>query len=147
MTALSNLLLLAHLVGLALAVGAASVKLVLLIHCARDLTLVPAYLSVVRPVTKMIILGLILLTLSGLGWLLQGHRITALLAGKLLLVAAIWVLGPIIDKVVEARFVSLRPREGEEASAEFLHARKRYVTFELVATSLFYVIIVMWTLG
>lgn len=147
MISLSSLLVLAHLVGLALAVGAATVKVALLLKSRADHAFVPVYLKVARPITRQIILGLVLLTLSGIGWLLEGYPFTTLLVVKLILVGAVWVLGPIIDNVAEPRFRKLAPLGGEPASTAFLRAEKQYLTLELVATLLFYIIIVIWVGG
>jgi len=147
MTSLPSLLTLAHLIGLALAVGAATVKLVLLVKCRADPALVPAYVAVARPITRLIILGLVLLTLSGVGWLLIGYQLTPLLVVKLILVGAIWVLGPVIDNVAEPRFNKLAPSAGESASPAFVRVQQQYLLLEMVATGLFYVIVVMWVLS
>ncbi len=146
MTVLSWLSL-AHLVGLALALGCATTKLVLLLRCRADPGFVPTYLGVARPVTRLLIMGLVLLTLSGIGWLLVGYRFTPLLITKLVLVAAVWVLGPIIDNVAEPTFRKLAPPPGGEPSPAFLAAQRRYLALEIAATGLFYVIVVMWVLG
>jgi len=147
MPLLPSLLTLAHLVGLTLAVGCATAKLTLLLRCRADRAFLPAYLAVVRPVTRLIIVGLALLTLSGVGWLFFGRQLTPLLDVKLVLVAAIWVLGPIIDNAVEPKFRDLAPSSAGTASAEFLRIERRYLGLEIVATGLFYVIVVMWTFG
>jgi hypothetical protein len=144
MTTLIPLLTVVHLVGLALGVGAATVKLVLLLRCRTDSGFVPVFLKVARPITRLIILGLILLTLSGVGWLVLGYGFTPLLVVKIALVAAIWILGPVIDNVAEPRFRALAPGPGEAASAAFEAAGRRYLALEILATSLFYVIVVLW---
>lgn len=146
MISLWSLLSLAHLLGLALAVGSATVKLLLLIKCQSDPSFVPVYIKVARPITRLIISGLALLTLSGLGWLLLGYPFTALLVVKLLLVGAIWVIGPIIDNVVEPRFRQLAPASGEPGSPAFARASKRYLALETSATLLFYVVVIIWVL-
>jgi hypothetical protein len=146
MISLHSLLLFTHLIGLSLAVGAATVKLMLLIRCRADLTLTPFYLKVVRLISKQIILGTILLTLSGIGWFFIGYHLTVVLMVKLVLVAAIWVLGPVIDNVVEPRFRKLVPVAGENTSSDFISIQKQYLLLETSATSLFYIIIVMWVL-
>lgn len=143
----SSLLSLTHLVGLALAVGAATVKVVLLLQCRADPSFVPAFVKISRLVTRQIVLGLVLLTLSGIAWLLRSYPLTALLIAKLVLVATVWVLGPIIDKVAEPRFMRLAPAPGQAVSAEFTRARKHYLALEITATSLFYVVILLWVLG
>jgi hypothetical protein len=147
MTSLPLLLTLAHLIGLALGVGSATAKLTLLLKCRADPAFVPVYIAAARPVTRLIILGLALLTLSGVGWLLLGRPFTPLLIVKLVLVGAIWVLGPIIDNVVEPEFRQLAPGPGESASAGFIRIQQRYLLMEVAATGLFYVIVVMWVLA
>jgi hypothetical protein len=140
----SALLSVAHLVGLALGAGSATVKLVLLLKCSADHAFVPAYIRVSRLITRLIILGLLLLTLSGIGWLLLGYPLTPLLIVKLVLVAAIWVLGPVIDNIVEPKFHKLAPAPGALPSPAFVRIHKQYLTLEVIATLLFYIIIVIW---
>jgi len=144
---MASLLTVTHLLGLALAVGAATVKVALLLRCRRDSAFLPVYLAVVRIITRFIILGMILLTLSGVGWLLIGYGFTPLLIVKLVLVGAVWVLGPVIDNVAEPAFRTLAPAAGQAASAAFLQARARYLALEFTATALFYVIVVIWILA
>ncbi len=146
MISLPSLLSLAHFIGLALGVGCATAKLTLLVRCRADQAFVPAYIVAAKPVTRLIVLGLALLTLSGVGWLLLGYPFTPLLVVKLALVGAIWVLGPIIDIVVEPKFEKLSPRLGEPASPGFIRIQQHYLRLELIATGLFYVIVVMWVL-
>lgn len=147
MISTASLLPLLHLIGLILGIGAATVKLVLLLACGADGASVSAYARVSKPITRLIILGLALMTLSGVGWLLLGYPFTPLLVAKLVLVAAIWALGPVIDNVVEPGFHKTAPRPGEEPSAGFVAARKRFLLVETLATSLFYCIILLWMLG
>ncbi len=143
----STVLSLAHLVGLALGVGAATTKLWLLLKAGRDHALLPVYLKVVRPITGLILLGIGLLMFSGIGWLVLGYPLTARLAAKLILVAGILVIGPVIDNVVEPRFreLALAP-EGASAPA-FARIRRQYLALEIAATGLFYVVIVYWVVA
>jgi len=138
---------LAHLVGLSLGVGAATVKLALLAQSNADPSFAATFLKVSKPITRVIVVGLILLTLSGIGWLLLGYRFTPLLVVKVLLVVAVWVLGPYIDRVVEPRFAQLIPQSSEVAAPEFIAAQRRYLAIEAVATVLMYVILLIgWRL-
>ena len=146
MVSLPSLLLLTHLIGLAWGLGAGTVKLGLLLRCKADYAFVPVYLKVAKPITRQIVLGLILLTLSGVGWLLLAYHITLLLVLKLVLVGAIWVLGPFIDNVVEPKFQRLAPATGEPASPDFIRVQKQHLALEIIATGLFYVIVVIWVM-
>ena len=67
MNAWSSALSIAHLIGLALALGSATVKVALLFRCRADSGFVPVYTKVAPVMTRLIVLGLILLTLSGIG--------------------------------------------------------------------------------
>ena len=140
----SAVLSVTHLIGLALAVGSATVKLVLLLQCRADPGFAPTFLRVSRSITRQIILGMILLTLSGIGWLFLGYGLTPRFIVKLVLFAPIWVLGPVIDNVVEPRFRKQAPGLGESAPPGFAIALNQYLVWETIATALFYVIIVMW---
>jgi hypothetical protein len=142
----SSICSIVHLVGLALGLGCATLKLALLLQCTADHAFIPTYLRVARPITRLIILGMVLLTLSGIVWLLLGYPFTFRLGVKLVLVAALWVLGPIIDNVVEPRFRRLAPEVAGAPQPAFLRSMRQYVAWEVVATLLFYVIVVLWQL-
>lgn len=143
MISLWSLLTLAHLFGLALGVGAATVKFTLLLRCYSDLAFAPLYVEVTRPVTRLIVFGLILLTLSGISWILLGFPLTPLLSVKIFLVVVLWILGPVIDNVVEPKFGRLLPAPCEAPTAAFGRAQKQYLTLEGIATGLFYVITII----
>jgi hypothetical protein len=147
MASLPTLLSLAHLIGLALGLGCATAKLALLLRCQASLAFLPAYAAFARILTRLIVAGMALLTLSGIGWLLVGYPFTPLLGVKLVMVGTIFVLGPIIDNIVEPRFWNLAPAPGESASPAFVRIQRRYVLIEAVATGLFYVIVAMWVLA
>lgn len=146
MISMFSFLTFAHLVGLVLGMGSATAKLTLLMKCRADVEFVPVYLKVARPITRLIIVGLVLLTLSGIGWLLMDFSFTTLLLVKIILVAAIWVLGPVIDNVVEPKFQKLALITGESPSPAFIRIRNQYLALEVIATALFYVIVVIWVL-
>jgi hypothetical protein len=146
MPSLSSVLLLAHLIGLGLGLGSATAKLALLLRSKADPAFLLGYLAATRPITRLIILGLVLLTVSGVGWLLAGYPLRPLLIAKLVLVGALWALGPVIDVVVEPQFKRLAPQSGETATPAFIQIQGRYVLLETIATGLFYVIVVLWVL-
>jgi hypothetical protein len=103
-------------------------------------------LIVTRPITRLIVLGLAMLTLTGIGWALLGRPFTPLLVAKILLVLVLWVLGPYIDKVVEPRFATLAPMGGAAASSELRSIHRKYLALEAVATATFYAITVLGVL-
>ena len=140
---IDTLLMITHLLGLALGVGSASVKLVLLVRCTSDRAFIPVYLEVIKTITRLIVTGLILLTLSGIGWLLLGYGFTFLLILKLIIVGLIWILGPLIDNVFEPRFRKLAPLANDAATPEFLRIQKQYLSMEIAATGLMYVVTIL----
>jgi uncharacterized membrane protein len=141
---LSSLLSLAHVVGIALGVGGATAKLVLLVKTRVDHAFVPGYLKAARSLTRMILVGIILLTLSGISWLVLGYPLTSRLVTKLVLVAAIWMIGPIISKVAEPRFRERALTPEAPATPAFVRARTQYLALEVTATLLFYAVVIYW---
>jgi len=146
MMTLSTILLFVHLIGLALGVGASTVKLVLLFKCKSDHDFVSVFLKVIRPVTKVIITGLILVTISGVCWIFYGYSFTPLLIVKVTLVGLIWILGPIIDNVIEPKYKKAAPLPGETGSYDFVRFQKMFLLLEMTATGLFYVILLIGVL-
>lgn len=144
MSPIPALLSVAHLVGPALGLGAATVKCVLLLRSGSDRELLTVFPKVARHITPLIIAGLVLLVLSGVGWLVRGYPFSPRLVVKLVLVGSVFVMGPVIDNVVEPRFRRLAPIGGGPVSAEFSAVRKQYLALEVAATLLFYVITVLW---
>ena len=139
-------LTLVHIVGVSLGVGAATVKLTLLLKAKSDPEFVTTYLKVNRPITRIIIIGLILLTLSGIIWIFQGVTFTTMFIIKLILVLAIWIMGPIIDNVIEPKYKKLAPEPGNQVSAEFIRIQRKLLIIETIATLDFYVIIMLGVL-
>ncbi len=143
MVSLWTFLLLVHLSGLALGVGSATGKVVLLLKCNRDITFMPVYLKVVAPLTQLLVLGLIMMTLSGVTWLILGYGFSTLMIVKLVLVGIVWILGLIIDKITEPKFIRLSPAAGEEPSQPFISIKKQHLAMEVIATLVFYIILIL----
>lgn len=146
MISFSTFLTFAHIIGLAVGVGAATVKLVLLFKCKSNYNYIHVFNQVSKPITRLIILGLILLTLSGVGWLFLQYPLTTKLIVKIVLVVIIWILGPIIDNTIEPQLLKSTPASGQPVTPEFLKILNQYLIMEIFATGLFYVIIVLWRL-
>jgi len=136
----------AHRIGIALAVGGATVKLALLLRGRSDRSIDGHFLGVTGTVSALIGAGMVLATLSGIGWLALGYPLSSLLVVKIALVASIWVIGPVIDKVIEPRFRRLSEASGEGASTELLRVRGRLLVLEIVATGLLFFVVILWTL-
>lgn len=141
---MSNFLYTFHLIGMALSVGAATAKLWLLLKCRLDESIIPSYIRITPVLTRLIVTGLALLTVSGAIWLLQGYDLSSKMITKIVLVVFIWILGPIIDKVAEPKFRELARTAGQSPPLEFARAHNVYLGLEITATSLFYIIIFYW---
>ena len=48
---------------------------------------------------------------------------------------------------IEPKFRNLAPHPGEQPSSAFLQIQRRYLLLEVVATGLFYLIIILWMLA
>lgn len=148
MFSLASFLTLAHLLGFALGLGGATVKILLLLQSAANHDLFPSYSKFVRLITRLIVTGLILLIASGLVTIVvEGARpFTALFMFKLLAVAALLIIGPYIDNVAEPRARLLAPTDGQAPSAAFRSALRLYLALEGAATALFYLVTIAWVL-
>lgn len=141
-----SFLLLFHLIGLALGVGCATAKVVLLLKCYRDTAFVPFYLKVMVPLTRMLVLGLILMTVSGIIWLILGYGFPTTMIVKLVFVGALWAVGLLIDNLTEPQFRKLAPAQGEKASDAFILIQKKHLVMEVIGALLFYIIVVLGVL-
>ena len=146
MLTFSSLLGLFHILGLALGVGAATVKLRLIFKCNSSLDFVPVYLKVARPVTMIIILGQVLLTLTGIGWMFVGYSFSPLIISKMVLLGLLWVLGPLIDNVFQPKFEKAAPSSGENASPSFIKSLKQLLAAEIAATGMYYALMILGVL-
>jgi hypothetical protein len=144
---LSSIILIVHVIGFALCIGAATVKVLLLSRCGSDPGFARTFLNVSRPITKSIIAGMILVTISGVTWLLTGYDFSTPLIVKLILFGAVWVLGPYIDNAIEPKFKAAVSAAGAFATAEFKSAWKRYMMLDSIAMLLFYAIVLVWLIG
>jgi hypothetical protein len=127
-------------------VGAATVKLVLLFKCKSNSDFVSIFLKVVKPVTMIIIIGQVLLTLSGIGWLIVGYSFSTLIIIKIILLGSLWVVGPLIDNLFSPKFQKSAPAPGESVSLSFVKSQKQLLAMEILATGLFYVLLVLGVL-
>lgn len=141
-----QIIILIHLIGLILAVGSATVKLMLLIKSKSDLSFIPVFLKIVRPVTKLLITGLVVTTLSGITFFFLGYPFTTLMIIKTILVGIVWVIGPYIDKAIEPKYIKLAPAPGAPVMDDFIAIQNKFLFFEITATSIFYVCVVMGVL-
>jgi hypothetical protein len=142
---MNSLLPVVHLLGLALATGAATVKAAMAFRALREPDFVRNFLSSRKLVAKFIILGLILVTVSGIAWIVQGYPWSALLIAKVVIVVLMWVVGPIIDNVLEPRLEKLAPAGGQAPSSEFAAQQRTHLGAEIAATILMYAAFVLGT--
>lgn len=138
-----SVLLMIHLIGLALGVGCATSKVVLLIKSYRDPAFIQVYTRVVRPLTRLLVLGLVLMTLSGIIWLVLGYGFSTILIIKLCFVGLVWILGIVIDNVTEPKYLKLAPVKDEKPSASFMDIQKKHIALETFAALVFYIIMVL----
>lgn len=142
MIILSEIIMLVHVFALVLAAGAATIKLLLLFKCKTDYKFFPVYFQVSGMLTKLIITGMIFLTLSGITWIIMGYSLEPLLIFKLVLVAGIWILGPIIDNVAEPKVKRYYSLPEQISTPGFKDAQKQHLFLEIAATILMYAAVI-----
>lgn len=135
-----------HFVGLGLALGAATTKLVLLGRARADRAVLAAFLAVAPAITRLILLGTGLLVVSGIIWLLAGYPLGGLLIAKVILVAIAFVVGGAMARLIEPRFFQLAPKPADSISPEFSRVYRQYLAAEGLATGLYYFIVIVWVL-
>ncbi|MFW9965391.1 MAG: hypothetical protein ACFFCX_17595 [Candidatus Sifarchaeia archaeon] len=135
-----QIITLVHIIGIALGVGGASIKLVLFMKSYYNKNFTPAYTVVAEPISQLIFLGMILLTVSGIGYALVGYPEGSSLLVKHVLVVLLWVVGPLISKVYGPRFITLAPKPSESPTSEFLQVRKQLLVLEVLGTVCFYAV-------
>jgi hypothetical protein len=140
---MGSLLPVVHLLGLALATGAATVKVAMALRSTRDTGFVRTFLASRKLLASFIILGLLLATVSGVIWLLQGYSWSPRLIGKVIVVGMIWLIGPVIDNVIEPKLDRLAPVGDEPPTAEFKVQQRLHLTCEIAAAVLMYVVFVL----
>lgn len=142
MIILSVIIMLVHVIGLVLAAGSATIKILLLFKCNADYKFFPVYFRVAPLITRLIITGMILLTLSGITWIVIGYSLEPLLIIKIILVAFIWILGPIIDNVAEPKLKKSVLAPEQTPTAYVARIQKHHLMLEIAATALMYAAVI-----
>ena len=104
------------------------------------------YFKLAPLLSKLIITGMILLTLSGIAWIIIGYSLELLLILKIIIVAGIWIIGPIIDSRAEPKVKRLYPSPGAEPSAEFTRSQQQHLLLEIIATAMMYAALIIGVL-
>ena len=143
MLIISKILMIIHIIGLIFAAGSATIKLILLFKCRSDPEFYATYFQVALPVTRVLVFGMILLTVSGIAWMIIGYTFDPLLIFKMALVGIMWILGPVINNVAEPKFRNMVSQPEQFMSAKFKNAKKQYYTLEIIATALMYTIAII----
>ena len=146
MLVLSEILYIVHVIALSLAAGTAFVKLLLVVRCKKDYMFYTDYFKLAPLLSKLIITGMILLTLSGIAWIIIGYSLELLLVLKIIIVAGIWIIGPIIDSRAEPKVKRLYPSPGAEPSAEFTRSQQQHLLLEIIATAMMYAALIIGVL-
>jgi len=146
MSTLAMILTLAYLIGLALGLGSATVKIVLLMKCHKNHNFFPHFFRVSKPITKLLVTGIILLILSGAGWLIYGYPISTLMVVKIILVGLVFISGSLIDYFIEPRLAKAVLSAVAEPSSSFAKIQQQHLALEILATLAMYAITVMGVL-
>jgi len=129
-----------------LGLGSATVKIVLLLKCHLNHGYFPVFLKVSKPITKLLVTGIILLILSGAGWLIYGYPISTLMVVKIILVGLVFISGSLIDNFIEPRLAKAVLSAVAEPSSSFAKIQQQHLALEILATLAMYAITVMGVL-
>ena len=132
MVSVWTLLRLVHLFALAFGVGGATISMALMMKAGSDKEFAPVFAKVSKIIAKVVFLGLILLTISGIGFFVLGYPEKELLLVKHALVAIIWVAGSLIMFVYSPKLSKLAPKPGNPPTPEFLSVQKTVQTLGII---------------
>jgi hypothetical protein len=162
-----------HIVGLAFGLGGVTVNFALMIKARFDKELASIIPRVSKTIGPLIFLGLVLLTISGIGFVHLGYPLTRTLVVKLHLVGVLWVEGLLIS-YLSSKLGRLAPKShladidreiervkkhvsaglsgsvleplGEPPSLKFLSTRRKMQALATVGLFLWYTITVLGVL-
>jgi len=126
-----------HVVGLAFGLGGVTANVVLMIKARFDKELASIMSKVSKTIGPLIFLGLVLLTLSGIGFVRLGYPLTRTLIVKLHLVAVLWVESLLIS-YLSSKLGRLAPKLGKPPSLKFLSTRRKMQALVAVGVVLWY---------
>jgi hypothetical protein len=134
-----SLFIFIHIVGLAFGLGGVTVNFALMIKARFDKELASIMSKVSKTIGPLIFLGLVLLTISGIGFVRLGYPLTRTLIVKLHLVAVLWMEGLLIS-YISLKLGRLAPKLGEPPSLKFLSTRRKMQALAAVGLVLWYTI-------
>jgi hypothetical protein len=126
-----------HTIGLAFGLGGVTASFVLMIKSRFDRELASTIINVSKTIAPLIFLGLVLLTISGIGFMRLGYPLTRTLAIKHALVVALWIVGPIM-LYLTSKLEKLSSKPGEPPSPKFLSTRTKVQALAVVGLVLWY---------
>ncbi len=132
-----------HLFGLAFGVGAVTVNLILMMRSRSNKDFAPVFMRASKPIAMLVFLGLILLTLSGIGFAALGYLEKQLLLAKHILVAVLWVNGLFVMFSLSPKLIKLAPKPGQPLKQEFLSIQRQVQVMGTLGIILWYTITVM----
>ncbi|MHA2301641.1 MAG: hypothetical protein ACXACD_11870 [Candidatus Thorarchaeota archaeon] len=118
----------------------------LMLKSRSDKEFGPIFMKASEPIAKIISLGLILVTLSGVGFYAIGYPETQLLLIKHVLVVALWINGFIMMFYLQPKLKGLAPRPDKPPTPEFFLVQKQMQTLGIIGIVLWYAITVQGVL-
>jgi hypothetical protein len=134
-----------HTVGLAFGLGGVTANVMLMIKARFDKELASTIIKILKTIGTLIFLGLVLLTISGIGFMRLGYPLTRTLAVKHVLVVALWIEGPLIFYLT-SKLAKLSPKQGEPPSPKLISTRRKMQALAAVGLVLWYTTTVLGTL-
>lgn len=132
-----------HLFGLAFGVGAVTVNLILMMKSRSNKEFAPVFMKASKSIATLVFLGLILLTLSGIGFAALGYPEKQLLLVKHVLIAVLWGNGLFVVFSLSPKLTKLAPKPGQPPTQEFLSIQRQVQVMGILGIILWYTITVM----
>lgn len=110
-----------HLVGLILGFGGAVVTDIIFLKCVRNSRAGRTLLLVMKTASSLVIIGYLMLVVSGIGLLVSGSTITNKFWAKMLIVLVIGANGTVAHMIIFPRLSKKIQRRDNTISISFLH--------------------------
>ena len=130
-----------HFIGLAFGLGGATVASLISAKAEKDKEVSSAFIKIMPPISKLIMLGLILLIVSGIAitFLVTWPINYVNLIIKHVLVILIVVIG-IITGVKSKKIMKLVPKKGGQISLNFMKAKHQIKVLSIINLILWYAV-------
>ena len=133
-----------HLISMAFGVGGSTLAMIISRKIDKNPEIAPIIMELIKPVSKLIRLGLILLILSGLGFMVlgsKGYIYQPFFLAKMLTVSIISINAILMKFVLNPKLRKLIKKSGSKSSPELLKVKKYIKLSNIISLVAWYLVV------